>query len=112
MLTRCLNHRERFCATPREAFYETEYSIRAIFARARIAHGDLGSRIRCKPGLKLGLYDFDGLEYGFKIRLKSRCSARRLDKRDFIPFGQTVRGVLDVQTLGYEYASTATPIPV
>jgi tyrosinase len=31
---------------------------------------------------------------------------------ELIPFGKRVRDVLDVQRLGYEYATTSTPIPV
>ena len=52
----------------------------------------------------------DRLWYLWQIRHGNRIPHDLLDL-ELIPFGKSVRDVLDVQRLGYEYAVAATPIP-
>jgi hypothetical protein len=51
------------------------------------------------------------VRYLWQIRHGNRVPNDLLDL-SLIPFGKTVRDVLDVQRLGYEYAGLATEIPI
>jgi tyrosinase len=51
----------------------------------------------------------DRLWYLWQVRHGNRIPHDLLDL-ELIPFGKSVRDVLDVQRLGYEYAVAATPI--
>jgi tyrosinase len=54
----------------------------------------------------------DRVWYLWQVRHGVRRISPRLLDLELIPFGKRVRDVLDVQALGYEYAASATEIPV
>lgn len=54
----------------------------------------------------------DRVWYLWQVRHGSGGVPQDLLNMPLLPFGKTVREVLDVQALGYEYAATATPIPI
>jgi tyrosinase len=53
----------------------------------------------------------DRIWYLWQVRNGNRLP-RSLLSLSLTPFGKTVRDVLDVQRLGYEYAVTATEVPL
>jgi tyrosinase len=53
----------------------------------------------------------DRIWYLWQVKNGNRVPQALLDL-PLVPFGKTVRDVLDVQLLGYEYARTATDIPL
>jgi tyrosinase len=54
----------------------------------------------------------DRVWYLWQVEHGVRRIPRALLDLELIPFGKRVRDVLDVQELGYEYAVTATEIPI
>jgi tyrosinase len=54
----------------------------------------------------------DRIWYLWQVRWGNGGIPRDLLDLELIPFGQRMRDVLDVQRLGYEYAASATQIPV
>ncbi len=54
----------------------------------------------------------DRLWYLWQVRHGSGGIPSDLLGEALVPFGKTVADVLDVQRLGYEYAASATPIPM
>ena len=54
----------------------------------------------------------DRLWYLWQVRHGNGGIPQATLNLELIPFGKRVRDVLDTQTLGYEYAASATEVPV